>query len=147
MEYYILSNNAKQGPFSIQDLNNKSFNANTMVWRIGLDTWMPAYQVEELSEILSNLPPEPPIIKRNLPKTWLVESIIVTCLCCLPFGIMGIINATKVEATYNNKEYDLSIHYSQLAKKWTLLGFFIMLAFGILYLLAIGIFTFITLNG
>ena len=27
------------------------------------------------------------------PKTWLVESILVTLFCCLPFGIVGIVNA------------------------------------------------------
>ena len=31
------------------------------------------------------------------PKNWLVESILVTLFCCLPLGIAGIINASKVE--------------------------------------------------
>ena len=30
------------------------------------------------------------------PKTWMAESILVTILCCLPFGIIGIVNAAKV---------------------------------------------------
>ena len=34
------------------------------------------------------------------PKNWLVESILVTVLCCLPFGIAGIINASKVEGLF-----------------------------------------------
>ena len=34
------------------------------------------------------------------PKNWLVESILVTVLCCLPFGIAGIINASKVEVLF-----------------------------------------------
>ena len=34
------------------------------------------------------------------PKNWLVESILVTVLCCLPFGIAGIVNASKVEVLF-----------------------------------------------
>lgn len=146
MEYYILKNNIKEGPFSIDELKNKNLNANTMIWRVGYASWIPAYQVEELSDLLSNLPPEPPTSLQNPPKTWLVESILVTCLCCLPFGIAGIINATKVESLYYNKQYDLSLHYSLIAKKWTLWGFFIMLSFWVLYLLGIGIFALIAAN-
>ena len=33
------------------------------------------------------------------PKNWLIESILVTLFCCLPLGIAGIINASKVEWT------------------------------------------------
>ena len=29
------------------------------------------------------------------PKTWLVESIVATILCCLPFGFAGIVNASR----------------------------------------------------
>jgi len=32
------------------------------------------------------------------PKSWLVESILVTLFCCLPFGIAGIVNASRVES-------------------------------------------------
>jgi len=36
-------------------------------------------------------PPAPHI------KNWLVESILITVLCCMPLGIGGIINATRVD--------------------------------------------------
>ena len=35
------------------------------------------------------------------PKTWMVESILVTILCCLPLGIVGIVNAAKVNSLYS----------------------------------------------
>ncbi|MBK7946288.1 MAG: CD225/dispanin family protein [Flavobacteriales bacterium] len=35
------------------------------------------------------------------PKNWLVESILVTLFCCLPFGIVGIINAASVNSKFD----------------------------------------------
>lgn len=34
------------------------------------------------------------------PKTYMAESILVTLFCCLPFGVVGIINASKVSSLY-----------------------------------------------
>jgi len=136
MEFYILINNIKEGPYTIEELHHKNINTKTMIWRVGFTNWLPAHQVPELSDILSSLPPDP---LPPPPKTWLIESILVTCFCCLPFGIVGIINATKVETLYNNGNYKLALEQSNQAKKWTLWGFFIMLAFWIIYLFIIGI--------
>lgn len=136
MEFYILTNNIKEGPYTLEELHNKNINTKTMIWRVGFTNWLPAHQIPELSDMLSSLPPDP---IPSLPKTWLLESILVTCFCCLPFGIVGIINATKVENLYNNGNYKLALEQSNQAKKWTLWGFFIMLAFWIIYILIIGI--------
>mgnify|MGYP003297500314 FL=1 len=39
------------------------------------------------------------------PKNYLAESILATIFCCLPFGIIGIINAARVEnAFYSGDE-------------------------------------------
>ena len=53
------------------------------------------------------------------PKTWLVESILATVLCCLPLGIAGIVNASKVESCYYAGDYDGAVHYSREAGKFT----------------------------
>lgn len=134
MEFYILQNNTKQGPYSLDELKGKNIDVDTMVWSIGFSNWKPARNVPELSDLLSSLPPTPPP-SRPMPKTWLVESILVTCLCCLPFGILGIINATKIENLYLNKEYEQAIYYSKQAKKWTLWGFFTALALILIYII------------
>lgn len=123
----------KQGPYPLEELVNKNIDSNTMVWNIGLSNWTPAKNVPELSNLLSRLPPLPPT--QHMPKTWLVESILVTCLCCLPFGIMGIINATKVENLYTSGEYQQALNYSNQAKKWTLWGFFTALAIFLIYII------------
>lgn len=107
-----------------------------MVWAVGFSNWKPAKQVPELADLLSSLPPEPPLINTNpMPKTWLVESILVTLFCCLPFGIVGIINATKIESLYYSGHYEQALKYSNQAKKWALWGFFTALAIGTLYIL------------
>ncbi len=65
------------------------------------------------------------------PKTWLVESILVTIFCCLPFGIVGIVNASKVSALYAQGKYAEAEIRSANAKKWVKIAFII----GIIWLL------------
>ena len=139
MEYYVLINGIKEGPFSIEELKSKGISRETMVWKAGQSQWLPMYQVPELHDLLKEIPPEPPTAKRTMPKTWLVESILATLFCCLPFGIIGIINATKVDTLYLNGNYDEAMLRSNNARKWTLWALFSAIAFWILYLLIMGI--------
>jgi hypothetical protein len=39
------------------------------------------------------------------PKNWLPESILVTIFCCLPFGIVGIVFASHLNAKYDAGDY------------------------------------------
>lgn len=73
----------------------------------------------------------------NPPKTWLVESILVTFFCCIPFGIVGIVNASKVETLYNSGNIEGAERASKEAGKWTKIGFFSTLVFIGLYVLVI----------
>ncbi len=73
------------------------------------------------------------------PKSWLVESILVTLFCCLPFGIAGIVNASKVESRFHAGDAPGAERASSQAKKWTQTGFWIGLIAGIIYVLAIAI--------
>lgn len=62
------------------------------------------------------------------PSTWLWQSIVVT-ICCSPiFGIVGIINAVRVNSLYGEGRYEESLRASKRAKLWTLIG----LVFGII---------------
>jgi hypothetical protein len=69
------------------------------------------------------------------PKTWLVESILVTLFCCLPFGIVGIINASKVESRFYAGDVDGAIRASEEAARWTKIGFWVGLSVIVLYFL------------
>ena len=69
------------------------------------------------------------------PKTWLVESILVTIFCCLPFGIVSIINAAQVDGKYSSGDIDGAVRASDDAKKWvnySVIGFIVAI---VLYLL------------
>ncbi len=59
------------------------------------------------------------------PKNWLVESILVTILCCLPLGIVGIINSANVNSKWAAGDYEGAEHSAAEAKKWTKIGFFV----------------------
>ena len=69
------------------------------------------------------------------PKNWLVESILVTLFCCLPLpiGVVGIINAAKVNSAFDAGRVDEAIKASEDAKKWTKIGFIIGLVISVLY--------------
>ena len=71
------------------------------------------------------------------PKTWLLESILVTLFCCLPFGIAGIVNATKVESLYYAGNIEAAERASKEAAKWTKIGFILGIVGIVLYFILI----------
>ncbi len=71
------------------------------------------------------------------PKTWLVESILVTFFCCLPFGIAGIINASKVESLFYAGNIQGAKRASAEAKKWTIISFWFGFGSVLIYLLLV----------
>lgn len=74
------------------------------------------------------------------PKNWLAESILVTIFCCLPFGIVGIVNASQVNSRLAAGDHDGALRASREAGKWTKVGFFVGLAGILFYLAAIFLF-------
>lgn len=58
--YFIEENNEKAGPFSFDELAQKRIPESTLIWRNGLDNWIPAKQLQEISEfVIYNPPPFP----------------------------------------------------------------------------------------
>ncbi len=56
---------------------------------------------------------------------YLVQAILVTICCCLPFGIVGIVFAAQVNGKLSAGDTAGAIESSQKAKFWTMLGFWI----------------------
>ena len=50
------------------------------------------------------------------PKTWLVESVLVTVFCCQILGIIGIINAASVESKFYRGDIPGAQKHQKLAK-------------------------------
>lgn len=71
------------------------------------------------------------------PKNYLVESILVTIFCCLIFGIIGIVNASKVNSEYNAGNYAAAESASKEAKKWALWGFLVGIIGIVLYIVLV----------
>ena len=75
------------------------------------------------------------LLTKRPPKTWLVESILVTLFCCLPFGIVGIINASKVESRFYAGDKEGALRASEEAGRWTQIGFWVGIIVAIIYFL------------
>lgn len=69
------------------------------------------------------------------PDNHLVKSILFTILLCWPFGIPAIVNSTKVNTAYMNKEYDKAQFHSNEANKWCNVAMWVGIGFWILYAL------------
>lgn len=61
-------------------------------------------------------PPHVPI------PNYLVHAILVTILCCLPFGIVSIVYAAQVDSKAANGDYAGATESSENAKKWALVA-------------------------
>ncbi|MDR2065630.1 MAG: CD225/dispanin family protein [Prevotellaceae bacterium] len=140
MKKYFYSDGTNSfGPFTLEELKEQNIQRETSVWYQGLNEWKKAGELLELSEIFKFVPPsvtKPNLYSKNMenntqnqrpPKTWLVESILVTLFCSLPFGIAGIVNAAKVESRFYAGDIEGAERYSRKAKKWTLVGFWIFI--------------------
>jgi hypothetical protein len=149
-KYYYSDGVNQHGPFTKEELREKHISRDTLVWFNGMANWQPAGTVQELGDIFFMPPPPitpPPSGQQygtnnagassanntRVPKTWLVESILVTLFCCLPFGIVGIINASKVESRFYAGQIEEAIKCSEEAKKWTMISFWIGIAVGVIY--------------
>lgn len=75
------------------------------------------------------------------PKNYLVLAILSTIFCCLPFGIVSIVYAAKVDNYWNAGNYLQAESASRKAKGWMLAAVISCLVITILYvvLIAIGV--------
>lgn len=145
-KYFYSDGTNHYGPFTKEELREKGITRDTLVWYKELNDWHPAGKLSELNGIFELAPPpvEKPTRSSTIsdlkfqqpPKTWLVESILVTIFCCLPFGIAGIVNASKVESRFYAGDIEGAKAASAKAKTWTTVSFWLGLAGSILYIIA-----------
>jgi len=77
----------------------------------------------------------PPGPKGPFSENWLVEAILVTLLCCLPIGVVGIIFAAQVNTKQQAGDMEGAEKSRREAAKWTKLGFWIGLGVLVLYVI------------
>ena len=68
--------------------------------------------------------------------TYLLPAILVTLLCCIPFGIVAIVYAAQVSTKVAAGDIQGAMDSSGKAKMWCWIGFAIGLAFSILFSLS-----------
>lgn len=149
MQYYVFADGRQMGPMDEADLPSMGVTRETLVWHDGMQQWQPAGALTELSYLFAGqqtgmaagVPPPPPctggvqpalpqtstnaadtVDYDECPKTYLLESILVTIFCCLPLGAVGIFNAAGVSSAYDMGDMRLAMRRSDNAKKWTLLA-------------------------
>lgn len=160
--HYVDATGQQVGPIPMDELKNRPISKTTLVWCTGMPDWVEAQTVEELNFLFdSSIQLDKSSTTQSqsynsnyqqasstngaaqqrgvfdgsmpMPKNWLVESILVTLFCCLPFGIAGILSASKVEGLYLGGDYEGAMRASKDAKKWTTYGFFGAIIGGALY--------------
>jgi hypothetical protein len=52
------------------------------------------------------------------PKTYLMEAIVATLLCCIPFGIVAIVYAAQVDSKFKAGDYQGAQKAAHSAKTW-----------------------------
>ncbi len=157
--FYIDSEGKQKGPLTLDELRIEHIRKENLVWTQGMPEWKPANEVIELKSLFElsqttthnqyNTTPPPyqqatPDNVPMLPKTWMVESILVTILpfvlcgnvLCL-IGIAGIVNASKVESLYNSGLFDKAQEASSNAARWTKITFWVAIASILIAIVAI----------
>ncbi len=80
--------------------------------------------------------PEPPTPPAHIPN-YLVQAILVTIFCCLPFGIVSIVYAAQVNAKLTAGDVSGAIRASSSTKTWAWVAFGTGLAIVGVYLIVV----------
>lgn len=159
MQWYYAKDGSQHGPVAeaelLEMIRDGSVRASDLVWKDGMPEWKPVAQLPPLATAAISTPPpaapdspppmggspyQPPVSSTpsyagapqpDIP-TYLWQSIVVTVLCCLPFGIAAIIYAAKVDGLKRAGDWAGARSASDLAKKWCWWSFALGLAVNLL---------------
>lgn len=139
--WYYSKNGMQLGPLSQEELASKAkggeIQASDLIWREGMTDWKPLAQVPEFQGLVSQSTPPaigmgsvpnhqpvayPPGYAPGTVPNYLWQSIVVTVLCCLPFGVVSIVHAAKVDSLLAQGDIVGATAASQSAKKWAITG-------------------------
>ena len=83
MEFFIIKDKKQRGPYTLEQLAEMGITSDTPVWHEGLGPWKPAWQVEELKDLLAGKTaqqPTPPPVPPQLRSDDRVTPVFVTDL-------------------------------------------------------------------
>ena len=93
-----------------------------------------SYKCVKCGEVLQHA--HGPVIPLSVPN-YLVQAIMVTLCCCLPFGIVSIVYAAQANAKVKVGDLQGAMEASSKAKTWCWVGFGIGLASAIIYFMLV----------
>ena len=152
--FYIDATGKQRGTFSPQELRLENIRRDTLVWTQGMEQWKRADEVEEL-KIVFETPYTPPAQHTSepkqetsaiatKPKSWLIESLLVTLLplvFCGSFlsliGIIANVFASQVESYFARGDYRPSEEAYLSAGRCTKITLWVLIAWVALIVLAI----------
>lgn len=159
MKYYIIQNGQQMGPYTMEQLKLYHVTPETDVWTEGMANWTKAKNVSELAPLFAGAAGASGVAGGGTPagaygasrgyqtqtanyggyppKSWMVEAVLVTLFCCMPFGVVGLVHATMVSLYYNRGEFEAAEQASKTAGKWVKIAFFLGLTFIVLYVIFI----------
>lgn len=153
MSWYYSKNGTQLGPVAEEELSAKmqsgEVGASDLIWQEGMSDWKPASQVPTFQGRVSlSAPPfpqgnvqmaQPPVMSpgqyQKIPN-YLWQSIVATIMCCLPFGVVGIVYAAKVDGLVAQGDIPGAQAAAKSAKMWTNISVISWVAVAILAILA-----------
>jgi len=143
MNIHISKNGQSLGQFSLADINRMlhsgQISPEDMAWQEGMPQWVP---VRSIPGVVAGAPPIPSNpqasyqgnpVPSNIPN-YLVQSILVTLFCCLPLGIVAIINAAQVNNKMTAGDMAGAMEASRKAKMWCWWSLGLSIVFWLIYI-------------
>ncbi len=132
MIWFYSSNGTQSGPISHQELTAKVQSGEVrdtdLIWKEGMADWLPLNQVPDFAGSVVPSAPQfgtpmsPPIAYSSGPRphitNYLWQSIVVTICCCMPFGIVAIVYAAKVDGLIATGDFVGAEAASKSARLW-----------------------------
>ena len=87
-----------------------------------MESQHPEQNVIYVKEVVVEKATRPDFMK---PNSGLTIAILTTALCCLPFGIIAIMRASKVNRLWDAGYYKEADRYASSAKRWSIAGIII----------------------
>jgi hypothetical protein len=151
MTWFYTSNGTQSGPITQQELAAKvqsgEVRGTDLIWKEGMSDWLPLNQVPGFSGGVVNTPSQfgmpmaQPSAYASSPRphvtNYLWQSIVVTLLCCMPFGIVAIVFAAKVDGLVASGDIAGAEAASKTAKLWVNLAAGLGLAVAAIYIVLI----------
>lgn len=142
MKIHISKNGQNIGQFELSEVNRMlqtgQISSNDLAWQDGMQEWMPVRSIPGVTAGAPPLPSNPqtsypPNLTPSAIPNYLVQSILVTLFCCLPLGIVAIINAAQVNNKITAGDMAGAMEASKKAKMWCWWSFVPALVFWVIY--------------